>query len=298
MPEPAFRSGFAAVVGRPNVGKSTLLNALIGQKVAIVSQKPQTTRNIIQCIYTQDDAQIVFLDTPGIHKPKHRLGEYMVQTAKRALDEVDVILFLTDVSMWTADDALILGLLKTAEAPVIAVLNKSDLVTDSHCQREIGRMRSQYGFTEVIAVSAVEGTNLSELIGLILTFLPEGPQYYPTDWITDHPERFVVAELIREQVLAYTDQEVPHSVAVDVDAMEDDEKQPLVRIRATIYVERTSQKGIVIGKHGNMLKNIGSGARREIETLLGVRVFLDLWVKVKKDWRHKSGSLKEFGYRS
>lgn len=291
-----FRSGFAAVVGRPNVGKSTLLNTLLGRKIVIVSEKPQTTRNMIQCVYHADDAQIVFLDTPGIHVPRHKLGESMVQAAKRALDEVDVVLFLSELGRWTQDDAAILDHLRAVSAPVVAVLNKMDLHTAEDVADAVAQMNERHQFADVLAISGASGRNTEQLLDCIIARLPEGPRYYPEDYLTDHPERFVVAEFIREQVLALTEDEIPHSVAVDVDEMKEDQTKPLIRIRATIYVERESQKGIVIGRQGRMLKAVGTAARREIETLLGAAVFLDLWVKVKKDWRKKSGSLKEFGY--
>ncbi len=295
-----FHSGFAAVVGRPNVGKSTLLNTLIGQKVAIVSAKPQTTRNMIQCIYTRHDTQIVFLDTPGIHKPRHKLGEYMVQAARNALKEVDVVAFLSDITQWTAEDAAILEELVTLDTPVVAVLNKVDLLDPDKVQQAVSQAAARHAFAAVVPISAEHNIDTEILLAALLEHIPEGPQYYPDDWVVDHPERFIVAEFIREQVLQLTEEEIPHSVAVDVDEMKEDEKRdkPLMRIRATIYVERDSQKGIIIGKQGRMLKAIGTGARQEIETMLGIQVFLDLWVKVKKDWRSKGGTLKEFGYQS
>jgi GTP-binding protein Era len=292
-----FRSGFVAVVGRPNVGKSTLLNALIGQKIAIVSDKPQTTRNTIQCVLTTAEAQIVFLDTPGIHKPLHKLGEYMVESALSALNEVDAVLWLVEMGNWTKADEHILRELQPVTPPIVLVANKADLVPAERRAEFMELAAGKRQFAELVAVSALTGENLKALVDLLIGFLPEGPKYYPDDWITDHPERFVFAEFIREEILKLTEEEVPHSVAVDVDEVKEDPQKNLVRIRATIYVERDSQKGIIIGKQGSMLKAIGTGARKQIEGLLGVQVFLDLWVKVKKDWRNKPGALQEFGYK-
>jgi len=292
-----FHSGFAAVVGRPNVGKSTLLNALIGQKIAIVSDKPQTTRNTIQGVLTTERAQIVFLDTPGIHKPLHKLGEYMVQSALNSLSEVDVVLWLVEMGNWTKADDHILRQLEAVRQPLILVANKADLVPRDKRSEFLSLLAAKRDFAEVIPVSALTGENLGSLVDLLIGFLPEGPKYYPDDWLTDHPERFVFAEFIREEILKLTEEEVPHSVAVDVEEVKEDPAKNLVRIRASIYVERDSQKGILIGKGGSMLKAIGTGARQQIEALLGAQVFLELWVKVKKDWRNKPGALREFGYQ-
>lgn len=292
----AYRSGFVAVVGRPNVGKSTLLNALLGHKVAIVSNKPQTTRNTIQCVLTLENAQIVFLDTPGLHKPLHKLGEYMVKSAFNALEDVDVVLWLVEMGRWTASEDHILRELQDVTQPVILVANKADQADSNEQQTFLREVAEKRDFAAVLGVSALQGTNLPELVEQIVDRLEEGPQYYPEDWITDHPERFVIAEFIREELLLRTEEEVPHSIAVDVDEIKEDPERNLMRIRATIYVERESQKGIVIGKQGRVLKEVGTGARRQIERLLGVQVYLDLWVKVKKDWRNKPGALREFGY--
>lgn len=291
-----FKSGFAAVVGRPNVGKSTLLNALLGQKIAIVSNKPQTTRNTIQCVLTREDAQIVFLDTPGLHKPLHKLGEYMMKSAFQALEDVDVVLWLVEMNEWTKNDQHILTELSTLDHPVILVANKSDLVQPEVQQEFLKTMKTKREFADIIVTSAVEGHGLETLVEAIVAKLEVGPQYYPEDWITDHPERFIIAEFIREELLSRTEEEIPHSIAVDVDEIKEDSKKNLIRIRATIYVERDSQKGIVIGKNGQLLKAVGTHARKQIESLLGVQVYLNLWVKVKKDWRNKPGALKEFGY--
>ena len=296
MEDKLFRSGFVAVVGRPNVGKSTLLNNLLQQKIAIVSDKPQTTRNTIRAVLTLPDAQIVFIDTPGIHRPLHKLGEYMVRAAKATLAEVDLICFLVDISQWRKNDEEIAGFLQNVDTPVFLAANKADLVTKAEQEQFLSRIRNEYAFAEVMAVSAQEGTGLDGLVKAIVPYLPEGPKYYPDDWVTDHPERFVMAELIREQILHNTEEEIPHSVAVDVEQVEAKPDKDMVLVRANIYVERDSQKGIIIGKHGAMLKKIGTGARMQIEALLGTKVFLELWVKVKKDWRNKDGSLAEFGY--
>mgnify|MGYP000888384534 FL=1 len=291
-----FRSGFVAVVGRPNVGKSTLLNALIGHKVAIVSNKPQTTRNTIQCVLTREDAQIVFLDTPGLHKPLHKLGEYMVKSTFHALDDVDLVLWLVEMGHWTATEEHILRELAGVNQPILLVANKADRVKAKDQEVFLSEVATKRNFALVLGVSAMEGTNLPDLVQALVDRLEEGPQYYPEDWITDHPERFVIAEFIREELLIRTEEEIPHSIAVDVDEIKEDSQKNLMRIRATIYVERESQKGIVIGKSGQMLKEVGTGARLQIERLLGVKVYLDLWVKVKKDWRNKPGALRELGY--
>lgn len=291
-----FKSGFVAVVGRPNVGKSTLLNVLLGHKVAIVSDKPQTTRNTIRGVLTLEDAQIIFLDTPGLHKPLHKLGEYMVKSAFQALDDVDLVLWVVEAGRWTVNDEHIVGELAAVKQPVILVANKADQISSEELEAFLGEAVQKREFAASLAVSALEGTNVAELVQLIVEQLDEGPQYYPEDWLSDQPERFIVAEFIREELFLRTEEEIPHSLAVDVDEIKEDAEKNLMRIRATIYVERESQKGIVIGRGGRMLKEVGTSARRQMERLLGTRVHLDLWVKVKKDWRNKPGALKEFGY--
>ena len=291
-------SGFAAIVGRPNVGKSTLTNGLIGEKIAIMSDRPQTTRNKIMCILNTDNAQIMFLDTPGIHKPHHKLGEYMVRTAESTLKEVDVILFVIDVSEKRgAGENYILELLQKVKTPVILVANKIDKLQDkSKLFNIINEYTDLYNFAAVVPVSALEDKEFPGLVEEITKHLPEGPDYFPDDMITDQPERVIAAEMIREKVLLSTRDEVPHSIAVEVDEFKVRENED-VYIRATIFVERDSQKGIVIGAKGSLLKKIGQQARRDIEALLGCKVFLELWVKVKADWRNKDKALKQFGYK-
>ena len=290
-------SGFAAIVGRPNVGKSTLTNGLIGEKIAIMSDRPQTTRNKIMCILNTDNAQIMFLDTPGIHKPHHKLGEYMVRTAESTLKEVDVILFVIDVSEKRgAGDNYILELLQKVKTPVILVANKIDKLQDkSKLFNIINEYTALYNFAAVVPVSALEDKEFPGLVAEFTKHLPDGPDYFPDDMFTDQPERVIAAEMIREKVLLSTRDEVPHSIAVEVDEFKVRENED-VYIRATIFVERDSQKGIVIGAKGSLLKKIGQQARRDIEALLGCKVFLELWVKVKADWRNKDKSLMQFGY--
>ncbi|WP_213357078.1 GTPase Era [Enterococcus casseliflavus] len=291
------KSGFVAIVGRPNVGKSTLLNRVVGQKIAIMSDKAQTTRNKIQGVYTTDDAQLIFIDTPGIHKPKHRLGDFMVETAYSALREVDVTLFMisADQKRGKGDD-FIIERLRQSQTPVFLVINKIDKVHPDALLAIIEDYSSQMDFAEIVPISATEGNNFETLMKLLIDEMPEGPQYFPEDQITDHPEYFIVSELVREKVLLLTRDEVPHSVAVVVDSMKRDHNDK-VHIQATIIVERDSQKGIIIGKGGKMLKQIGTKARLDIEHLLNDKVFLELWVKVQKDWRDKQTFLTDYGYR-
>lgn len=291
------KSGFVAIVGRPNVGKSTLLNRIVGQKIAIMSDKAQTTRNKIQGVYTIPEAQLIFIDTPGIHKPKHRLGDFMVEAAYSALREVDAVLFMisADQKRGKGDD-LIIERLKNVDSPVFLVVNKIDKVHPDELLQTIEDYSEQMEFAEVVPVSATEGNNFETLMTTLLTHIPEGPQYFPDDQITDHPEYFIVSELVREKVLLLTRDEVPHSVAVVVDSMKRNEDDK-VHIQATIIVERDSQKGIIIGKGGKMLKQIGTKARLDIQHLLGDKVYLELWVKVQKDWRDKQHYLQDYGYR-
>ncbi|WP_298564506.1 GTPase Era [uncultured Phascolarctobacterium sp.] len=290
-------SGFAAIVGRPNVGKSTLTNGLIGEKIAIMSDRPQTTRNKIMCIMNTDNAQIMFLDTPGIHKPQHKLGQYMVRAAESTLHEVDVILFVVDVSEKRgAGEDYILEQLRKVKTPVILVANKIDKLADKgKLFSIIESYTKDFTFAAVVPVSALQDTEFPGLVTEITRHLPEGPAYFPEDMITDQPERVIAAEMIREKVLRLTRDEVPHSIAVEIDEFKVRDNDDIY-IRANIFVERESQKGIVIGAKGSLLKKIGEQARRDIESLLGNKVFLDLWVKVKPDWRNKDKALKQFGY--
>ncbi len=290
----SFRSGFVAIVGRPNVGKSTLLNSMIGRKVAIVSDKPQTTRNRISGVLTGEGYQIVFVDTPGIHRPQHKLGEYMVRAARAALTDVDLILFTVDGRFPPGGgDRYLARILADVSTPVFLLVNKMDAVRDAGARLEEYSALGE--FAEVMGISALTGEGVRELVEKIRERLPEGPMYYPEDEVTDQPEVFIAAELIREKVLHLTREEVPHAVAVEVTAMEERD-DGLLYIGANIYVERDSQKGIIIGKGGSMLREIGRLARQEMEGLFATRIFLELWVKVKKDWRNREGNLHAFGY--
>ena len=293
----SYKSGFVAVIGRPNVGKSTLINKIIGQKIAITSDKPQTTRSRIQCILTQEDAQIIFLDTPGIHKPKFKLGEYMLKAAEGTLKEVDAIFFVIDATeKFGGGEKYILERLSATTKPVILVVNKVDLIEREKILPIIAEYSARRNFAAVVPISATQKINLDALIAEAKNFLPEGVQYYPADMVTDQPERLIIAELIREKILHVTQDEVPHSIAVDLEEFTQRDNGTIF-IRATIYVERDSQKKILIGKGGSMLKNVGAAARPEIEMLLGTKIFLDLWVKVKRDWRNSIGALQSFGLK-
>ncbi|OZV22969.1 GTPase Era [Streptococcus sobrinus] len=292
-----FKSGFVAILGRPNVGKSTFLNQVLGQKIAIMSDKAQTTRNKIMGIYTTDSEQIVFIDTPGIHKPKTALGDFMVESAYSTLREVETVLFMVPADEERGKgDNMIMERLKAAKIPVILVINKIDKVHPDQLLEKIEDFRSQMDFKEIVPISALQGNNIPTLLNLLKENLEEGYQYFPEDQITNHPERFLVSEMIREKVLQLTREEVPHSVAVVIESMKRDEETDKIHIRATIMVERDSQKGIIIGKKGSMLKKIGQLARRDIEIMLGDKVFLETWVKVKKNWRDKKLDLADFGY--
>lgn len=292
-----FKSGFVTIIGRPNVGKSTLMNRLIGQKIAITSNKPQTTRNRIQTVYTNDEGQIIFLDTPGIHKAKNKLGEYMVSVAERTLREVDVILWLVEPSTYIgAGEQHIAEQLKNTDTPVILVINKIDTVEKAEILTFIDKYKDIADFAEIIPVSALNGENTDELMKNIMKYLPEGPCYYDEDTITDQPERQIAAEMIREKALRNLSDEVPHGIAVAIDSMKERRGGNLIDIDATIVCERNSHKGIIIGKQGSMLKKIGTDARIDIENLLDCKVNLKLWVKVKKDWRDSDFLIKNFGY--
>ena len=293
------KSGFVTLIGRPNVGKSTLMNRLIGQKIAITSNKPQTTRNKIQTVYTCEQGQIVFLDTPGIHKAKNKLGDYMVNVAQHMLSEVDVILWLVEPSTFIgAGERHIIEQLKKTKTPVILVINKTDTVKREEILTFIDAYRKELEFAEIVPVSALKGDNTQDLIDSIFKYLPYGPMFYDEDTVTDQPQRQIVSELIREQALRCLDEEIPHGIAVSIDQMKWRADDSIVDIDATIVCERDSHKGIIIGKGGSMLKKIGSRARKEIEDLLETQVNLKLWVKVKKDWRDSDFLLKNFGYNA
>lgn len=290
-----YKSGFAALIGRPNVGKSTLMNALIGQKIAITSNKPQTTRNRIQTVYTCEEGQIVFVDTPGIHKSKNRLGDYMVNVAQRSLKEVDVILYLVEPSDFIGPgERHIIDQLRTLPTPVILVINKIDTVKREELLGFIDTYRREMEFAEIVPVSALKSDNLKELIKCIMLYLPCGPAFFDEDTVTDQPERQIVAELIREKALRRLEEEIPHGIAVTIEKMK--WRRNIVEIDATIICEKNSHKGIIIGKQGAMLKKIGTDARRDIENMLEKQVNLQLWVKVKKDWRDSDYLMKNFGY--
>lgn len=291
-----FKSGFVAVVGRPNVGKSTMINALIGDKIAIVSDKAQTTRNRIICVYTDEEKQIVFMDTPGVHKPKHKLGEFMVDAAIASLKETEAVLFVVagNEKRGPGDD-FIIEQLRKVKVPVFLVVNKIDTLKKDELIAAIASY-GDFDFAGVIPISAKDKENLPELLKVLGEYLPEGPQYFPEDMITDQPERLIISDIVREKILLATRDEIPHAIAVDVDEMKT-RSDGTTYIRATIYCERDSQKGIIIGNKGALLRKIGAEARVDIERLLATKVYLDLWVKVKKDWRNKSGMLSELGYK-
>lgn len=295
--EKGYKSGFISIIGRPNVGKSTFLNRVIGQKIAIMSDKPQTTRNKVQGVLTQNDSQMIFIDTPGIHKPKHKLGDFMMKVATNTLKEVDLILFMINAEEgYGRGDEFIIEKLQTVKTPVFLVVNKIDTMHPDDLLPIIEKYQKLYPFAAVVPISALEGNNVDTLLNQIKKHLPEGPQFYPADQVTDHPERFIISELVREKVLHLTREEIPHSVAVVIDSIKKMDNSDTINVMATIIVERDSQKGIVIGKQGKMLKEVGSRARIDIENLLGSKVFLELWVKVQKDWRNKASQLRDFGF--
>jgi GTPase len=292
-----LKSGFVSIIGRPNVGKSTLINKLIGSKIAIVSDKPQTTRTRIQGILTSEQGQIIFVDTPGIHKPKHLLGEYMLKVSTRSFKEVDLIYYMTDATRpFGAGEQFIIDQLKESPVPVLLLVNKIDLVAEEDLKDYIQPFASQMKFSDVQTISAAKGSNLDVLLDKTYAYLPSGPQYYPEDDLTDQPVSFIVAELIREKALVLTRDEVPHSLAVEIEEFKNQGTEK-VFIRAVIHTERDSQKGIIIGKNGQMLKQIGEQSRHDIERMLESSVYLDLWVKVKKNWRDNEGNLSQLGYR-
>ena len=291
-----FRSGFVSIIGRPNVGKSTFLNYCLGQKVSIISPKPQTTRNVINGIYTNDEAQIIFIDTPGIHKPKHELGEYMNKQAFRSIKDVDLVLLLFDASTdFGTGDEFVLKMLKKINASVILVVNKIDLVKDKNRLLEsVSKFKENYEFLDTFYISALNGENVDGLLKGIIDNLDEGPMYYPKDQVSDHPEKFIISEIIREKILLKTEEEVPHSVAVVCEEMR--HVDGLLNIRANIIVERASQKKIIIGAGGKMIKEIGTLARQDIEKVVGEKLYLDLWVKVIPNWRDREAEIKKLGY--
>jgi len=297
MPAEPFRSGFVSIIGRPNAGKSSLLNSILGEKIVITSDKPQTTRNRIKGIHNMPGAQIVFIDTPGIHRAKSMLNKYMVEEALASIKEVDVILFLVEADAPAGSgDALILELLAGVATPVLLVINKIDLVPKEALLASIERYAQLYPFREIVPVSALSGDGVERVVESVRSYLPEGPVYFPDDILTDLPERFIVAEIIREKVFRLTRDEVPYSVAVEVETFKERPDGGLISIAAVINVERDSQKGIVIGRKGDMLKKIGMQARREIEQLLDSKVFLELFVRVRKDWSENRRMMKELGY--
>ena len=294
-----MKSGFVALIGRPNAGKSTLLNQILGKKIAIMSDKPQTTRNRITGVYTKKDIQIVYLDTPGIHKPRHKLGEYMVDVAEKTLRDVDLVYYLVDVTVdFKGGEEYILERLNKINTPVFLILNKIDLLPKEELLSKIDFWKEKYRFAEIFPVSALKRDNVESLIERTKDYLEEGPFFYPEDMVTDQPEKVVVAEIIREKILKRTKEEIPHSVAVVIEQMEEKKNGEVINIVASIFVERSSQKKIIIGKEGQLLKKVGQEARLELENILGARIFLDLWVKVKEDWRNKNTTLSNFGYDS
>lgn len=293
-----YKSGFISIIGRPNVGKSTLLNSILGEKLAIISSKPQTTRNTIRCVHTTDEYQMVFIDTPGIHKPKNKLGDYMVEVATRTLKEVDVVLFLVDEKKIGPGDKYILEELKDIQTKKILIINKIDRLSQEGLLQKIQQLKSYDQIDEIIPISAMQGKNIDTLLKVILQSIPQGPQYFPEDMITEQPEKILTAELVREKTLQLLEDEVPHGIAVEVMSMKQRKNKSLYDIEVNIYCERKSHKGIIIGKEGKMLKQIGTLARKDIENLLACKVNLQLWVKVRPGWRDKEFDLRDLGYKN
>ncbi len=292
-----MKTGFISLIGRPNAGKSTLINQILDRKIAITSSKPQTTRTRITGIFTTNDAQMVFIDTPGIHKPKDRLNQYMVEAARSTIYEGDVIFYVVDASVpFGPGEQFILDCLKDIDVPVFLLLNKIDCMTSEEIMRTIVKWQTRREFAEIFPLSAERGDNVDRLLETVKGYLIEGPNFYPEDAVTDQPERIVMSELIREKILRLTEEEVPHSVAVVIEHMERDESDDKLIVHAAIYTERQSQKAIIIGKQGQMIKRIGTAARRDIEELLGEKIYLKLWVRVKENWRNREGALHDFGY--
>ena len=293
-----YKSGFITVVGRPNVGKSTLLNQVIGEKISIISDKPQTTRNKIQMVYTGDDYQIVFLDTPGIQMPKNILGDYMLKISRTTLEEVDIVTFMVDESMETGKlDNYILDQLKEISTPIVLLINKTDKLTKEQVDTLVKKYRDMGMFQDVIPISALNNDNIERYLEVLKGMLPEGPQYFPDDMITDQPERFIISEIIREKALVNLEDEIPHGIYVDIDKIVQREDKELIDVFANVICEKNSHKGMIIGKNGKMLKTIGQQAREDIEKLMGSKVNLQLWVKVEKNWREKANKVKYFGYK-
>ncbi|MBP3348565.1 MAG: GTPase Era [Clostridia bacterium] len=293
-----FKTGFVTVVGKPNVGKSTLINALLREKISIVSPKPQTTRNSIKCILMGDDYQVILVDTPGIHKPKNALGEYMMKACREAMEEVDCILFVIDLGTGIGPmDEAIIESLKGVKTPIVLVGNKKDKVTNVKAKEIADSVKAQLNVKAFVAVSAKEEKNVDGVIPEVLKFIPEGPMLYPEDYLTDQPERFVVSEIIREKAMLLLSDEIPYGIGVDIVRMSDRQDKPIVDIEANVICERESHKGMVIGKGGNMLRKIGSAAREDIQSLLGVQVNLKLWVKVRDDWRNDNLTIRSLGYK-
>lgn len=293
-----YKSGFVSVIGRPNVGKSTLLNQVIGEKISIISDKPQTTRNKILLVYTEENSQIVFLDTPGIQNPRNKLGEYMLKISKSTLEEVDVVTFMVDDSPEIGSmDSMIIEDLKTINTPIVLLINKTDKLEEEEILKLIDKYSKMNLFEEIIPISAMNNTNVERYIEVLKDKLEEGPQYFPEDMITDQPERFVIAEIIREKALLGLEEEVPHGIYVAIEGVKERENKNLIDVFANIYCEKESHKGIVIGKNGSKLKEIGQSARIDIEKLLDTKVNLQLWVKVEKNWRERENKVKYFGYK-
>ncbi len=293
-----YKSGFVTVVGRPNVGKSTLLNRVIGEKISIISDKPQTTRNKIQMVYTGDDFQIVFLDTPGMQTPKNILGDYMLKISKSTLDEVDVVTFMVDESMQIGKmDSQIIDQLREVKTPIVLLINKVDMLTKDEVNTLVEKYKNMDMFYDCIPISALNNDNIEAYLTSLKKLIPEGPQYFPDDMITDQPERFIVSEIIREKALLNLEEEIPHGIYVSIDKIRERENKDLIDVYANLYCEKESHKGMVIGKNGSMLKKIGQEARMDIESLLGSKVNLQIWVKVEKNWREKENKVKYFGYK-